>query len=112
MFEPEPGVKCNVDDMFRCYAENYLSDFPDFKWGGYIVMNVFEMKYNNNASGEPLYQFVASKVNDDLLKHIHEYIQTNPMHGYHTHIHYSINGENEQALVNQPGTPYLRGEGI
>ena len=31
MFEPEPGVVCNVNEMFRCYAENYLSDFEEFK---------------------------------------------------------------------------------
>jgi len=55
MFEPKPGVMCNVNEMFRCYAENYLSDYPEFEWAGYIVMNVFDMKYNNNAAGEPLY---------------------------------------------------------
>lgn len=112
MFEPEPKVKCNVDAMFRCYAENYLSDYPEFQWGGYIVMNVFEMKYNDNAAGEPLYQFVATNVNEEFFKNIQEYIQNNPMHGYYTHIHYSSKGENEQALIYQEGTPYTRGEGI
>ena len=84
--------------MFKCYAENYLSDFPNFKWAGYIVMNVFEMKYNNNAAGEPLYQFIATDATDVLLTQIKEYVKTNPMHGYYTHIHYSINGENEKVL--------------
>jgi hypothetical protein len=111
MFEPEPGVKCNVDKMFRCYAENYLSDYPEFEWGGYIVMNVFDMKYNDGASGEPLYQFVATDVSADTLKKISSYVSNNPMHGYHSHIHYSINSENEQAL-NYMGTPYTQGEGI
>ena len=72
MFEPKPGVVCNVNEMFRCYAENYLSDYPEFVWGGYIVMNVFDMKYNDGATGEPLYQFVASDVTDALLKQIKE----------------------------------------
>ena len=111
MFEPEPGVKCNVDKMFRCYAENYLSDFPEFNWGGFIMMNVVEHKYTKTLNGEPFYQFVASDVSDDLLKQIGEYVKANPMYGYHTHIHYSVNGENEQAL-NYEGTPYTRGEGI
>jgi hypothetical protein len=111
MFEPKPGVVCNVNEMFRCYAENYLSDYPEFVWGGYIVMDVKEMRYNNSASGEPLYQFVASDATDVLLKQIQEYILKNPMHGYYTHIHYSINGENEKILYYE-GTPYLRGEGI
>jgi len=111
MFEPKPGVVCNVNEMFRCYAENYLSDYPEFKWGGYIVMDVKEMKYNNSASGEPLYQFVASNVKDTLLMQIKDYTNTNPMHGYHAHIHYSVNGANEQA-VSSTGTPYTLGEGI
>ena len=95
MFEPEPGVKCNVDKMFRCYAENYLSDFPEFQWGGFIMMNVLEHKYTKTLNGEPFYQFVASNVSDSLLAQISEYVKANPMHGYHTHIHYSVNGENE-----------------
>ena len=95
MFEPEPGVKCNVDKMFRCYAENYLSDFPKFQWGGFIMMNVLEHKYTKTLNGEPFYQFVASNVSDSLLAQISEYVKANPMHGYHTHIHYSVNGENE-----------------
>ena len=111
MFEPEPGVKCNVDKMFRCYAENYLSDFHEFHWGGFIMMNVVEHKYTKTLNGEPFYQFVASDVSDDLLKQIGEYVKANPMYGYYTHIHYSVNGENERAL-NYEGTPYTRGEGI
>jgi hypothetical protein len=111
MFEPKPGVVCNVNEMFRCYAENYLSDYPEFEWGGYIVMDVKEMRYNNSASGEPLYQFVASNVKDTLLMQIKDYTDTNPMYGYHTHIHYSVNGANEQA-VGSTGTPYTLGEGI
>jgi len=95
MFEPEPGVKCNVDKMFRCYAENYLSDFPEFQWGGFIMMNVLEHKYTKTLNGEPFYQFVASNVSDSLLGQISEYVKANPMHGYYTHIHYSVNGENE-----------------
>jgi hypothetical protein len=98
MFEPKPGVVCNVNEMFRCYAENYLSDFEEFKWGGYIVMNVFDMKYNNNAAGEPLYQFVATETTDVLLTQIKEYVKNNPMHGYHTHIHAGMPGKNEQKV--------------
>jgi hypothetical protein len=111
MFEPKPGVVCNVNEMFRCYAENYLSDYPEFKWGGYIVMDVKEMKYNDSASGEPLYQFLAVDATDVLLKQIQDYISRNPIHGYHTHIHYSQNSENEKILYYE-GTPYTRGEGI
>lgn len=96
MFEPNPGVVCNVNEMFRCYAENYLIDFPQFEWGGYIVMNVFDMKYNKNAAGEPLYQFVASDATDVLLAQVKEYIKKNPMHGYHTHIQVGLPNQNEQ----------------
>ena len=98
MFEPKPGVQCNVNEMFRCYAENYLSDFPQFVWGGYIVMDVKEHKYSMNAAGEPFYQFVATDVTDELLTQVKEYVKTNPMHGYHTHMHVGMPNENEQAV--------------
>ena len=99
MFEPEPEVNCNVNEMFKCYAENYLSDYPQFEWAGYIVMNVFEMKHNNSAAGEPLYQFIAKDSTDELLTNIKEYVKTNPMHGYYTHIHVGMPGKNEEAVV-------------
>ena len=99
LFEPEPGVKCNVDQMFKCYAENYLSDFPQFKFGGFIMMNVMDHKFTKSASGEPFYQFIAEDGTDVLLKQILDYVKINPMHGYHIHVHYSENGENERAVA-------------
>ena len=96
MFEPEPGVKCNVDKMFRCYAENYLSDYPAFKWGGFIMMNVLEHKYTKTLNGEPFYQYVASETSLSFLVTISDYIRKNPMHGYYVHIHYSVDGQNEK----------------
>lgn len=98
MFEPKPGVKCNVNEMFRCYAENYLSDYPEFEWGGYIVMDSKDYKFSDKAANEPLYQFLAVDTTDVLLKQITDYVATNPMHGYHTHIHVGIPNENEQAI--------------
>lgn len=98
MFEPNPGVMCNVNEMFRCYAENYLSDYPEFEWGGYIVMNVFDMKYNKNASGEPLYQFLATNCGEETLNNILNYVKTNPMHGYHTHVQMGLPNENEKVI--------------
>lgn len=99
MFEPKPGVMCNVNEMFRCYAENYLSDYPEFEWGGYIVMNVFDMKYNDGVAGEPLYQFLATDATDLLLTQIKEYVKTNPMHGYYAHIHVGMPNENEKVVA-------------
>ena len=95
MFEPEPGVNCNVNEMFKCYAENYLSDFPQFGWAGYIVMDNFEKKY---GKAEPVYQFLATDVDDNLLEEIKSYVSINPMHGYHTHIHIGLPNENEKAV--------------
>ena len=99
MFEPEPGVKCNVDKMFKYYADNYLSDFPEFKFGGYIILNTLEHKHNKSISGEPFYQFIATNVPKQLLDKISHYVKINAMEGYHTHIHFSENGENEKALA-------------
>ena len=99
MFEPEPGVKCNVDKMFQYYAENYLSDFPEFKWGGYIMLNTLEHKYTKTISGEPFYQFIAINVSQHLLDKICHYVKINPMEGYHTHIHFGVKGENEKAVA-------------
>lgn len=99
MFEPKPGVNCNVNEMFRSYAENYLSDFPKFKWGGYLVMDAKDYKYSNNAANEPLYQFLATDADDLLLQEIVEYTKTNPMHGYHTHIAIGKPNQNEELLA-------------
>jgi len=99
MFEPEPGVKCNVDKMFECYAENYLSDFPQFQFGGYIMLNIQEHKFTKWASGQPFYQLITEDGSDELLKQLQEYVNINPMHGYYIHIHVSVNGENERAVA-------------
>jgi hypothetical protein len=98
MFEPYPKVKCNVNEMFRCYAENYLSDYPEFKWGGYIVMDAKDYKFSDNAANEPLYQFLATDATDVLLKQIQDYVTINPMHGYHTHISIGTDGTNEELV--------------
>ena len=98
MFEPEPGVKCNVDSMFKYYAENYLSDFPQFKFGGYIMLNTMEHKHNTSISGEPFYQFIATDVSKQLLDQVMHYVKINPMEGYHTHVHVKEVNENEKAV--------------
>ena len=95
MFEPHPDVNCNVNEMFRCYGENYLSDFPDFKWAGFGVMNRLDTRYDR---GEPLYQFLATDATDLMLRQIQEYVKHNPMHGYITHIFVGLNGENEKLI--------------
>ena len=99
MFEPKPGVKCNVDKMFQYYGENYLSDFPEFSFGGYIILNTLEHKHNTSLSGEPFYQFIANKVTKELLDKVCHYVKINPMEGYHVHVHYSEKGENEKAVA-------------
>ncbi len=99
MFEPKPGVKCNVDKMFQYYAENYLSDFPELKFGGYIMLNTLEHKHNDSISGEPFYQFVATSVSKQFLDKISHYVKTNPIEGYSTHIHFQENGENEKIYT-------------
>lgn len=95
MFEPHPEVNCNVNEMFRCYAENYLSDFPEFEWAGFGIMNASDTKYDRR---EPFYQFLAIDTTDVLLKQIQDYINTNPMHGYYTHIVVGMEGEHEEIL--------------
>ena len=98
MFEPKPGVVCNVNEMFRCYAENYLSDYPEFEWGGYIVTDARNYKYSESAANEPMYQFLATDTTDVLLKQVIDYIKRNPMHGYHTHIQVGMPNEDEKAI--------------
>ena len=95
MFEPHKNVKCNVDEMFQCYGENYLSDYPKFEWGGYISIDAKKSLYGNS---EPLYQFLTHDGTDEDLSNLKEYVKINPMHGYHTHIAISKNGENEEIL--------------
>lgn len=98
MFEPKPGVKCNVDKMFKYYAENYLSDYPQFEFGGFIMLDVMKHQYTKSASGEPFYQFIASNCSKQLLDKLMHYVKINPMEGYHVHVHFQQNGENEQPV--------------
>lgn len=109
MFEPHPAVNCNVNEMFRCYGENYLSDFPEFEWAGFGIMNASDTLYDR---GEPFYQFLATDATDVLLKQIQDYVTINPIHGYHTHISVGYPNMNEELIKNNNGTPYTRGEGI
>ena len=109
MFEPHPAVNCNVNEMFRCYGENYLSDFPEFEWAGFGIMNASDTLYDK---GEPFYQFLATDATDVLLKQIQDYVTINPIHGYHTHISVGYPNMNEELIKNNNGTPYTRGEGI
>jgi len=95
MFEPHDDVNCNVDRMFQCYGENYLSDYDKFEWAGYSIMNADDTKYQR---GEPLYSFQA-EVDDELyLNAIYDYVHKNPMHGYHTHIQVHRPGENPKLV--------------
>ena len=95
MFEPHPEVNCNVNEMFRCYGENYLSDYPEFEWAGFGIMNASDTKYGR---GEPFYQFLAINITDVLLKNLQRYIKINPMHGYYTHIFVGYPNANEEKI--------------
>ena len=95
IFEPQPNVNVNHDRMFEYYSENYLSDF-DTTWGGTIVMDAFEKKYFRL---EPCYQrYIPSKQGTkEMLDKLTDYLNTNPMAGYHTHV-YMSDGGNEQKI--------------
>ena len=113
IFEPEPNVNVNHDDMFKFYSENYLSDF-DTIWGGYIVMNNFDKKHYRL---EPCYQryIESSRGDHETLNKIMEYIKTNPMAGYTIHIYANPNGGNEVKIDTDKDNyenPYTAGEGI
>lgn len=95
MFEPHPGVNCNVDEMFRCYGENYLSDYPEFEWAGFGLVNASDTRYDRR---EPFYQFLATDCADVLLKNIQDYVKLNPIYGYYTHIFVGEEGKNEEKI--------------
>ena len=93
IFEPDPDVNVNHDKMFDYYSENYLSAF-DTVWGGGIVMDNFEKKHFKQ---EPCYQryIESSRGDQETLNKIMEYVQSNPMAGYTTHIYANPEGGNE-----------------
>jgi len=95
IFEPEPNVNVNHDRMFEFYSENYLSDFNTI-WGGTIVMDNFVKKHYRQ---EPCYQrYVPSQQGtQEILDNILDYLNTNPMAGYYTHV-YMSDGGNEQKI--------------
>jgi hypothetical protein len=53
------------------------------EWGGFIVLDANETLYEHK---EPLYQFLIHEGNDNILGELLRYLQSNPMHGYHTHV--------------------------
>ena len=97
IFEPEPDVNINHDRMFEFYSENYLSDF-NTKWGGTIVMDNFVKKHYRQ---EPCYQRYIESLKGDhkTLNKIIEYVQSNPMAGYVTHIYANPEGGNENKIL-------------
>lgn len=96
VFEPEKNVNVNHDEMFRFYSKNYLSDFKT-TWGGYIVIDNFSKKYYRQ---EPCYQryIPGAEGTQETLDKILEYVKTNPMAGYTTHIYANPEGGNEIKL--------------
>ena len=94
VFEPHSEVNINNNQTFRHYGENYLSDFP-IEWGGFIFLDSYETLYERK---EPLYQFLIHEGNENILGDLLKYLQTNPMHGYHTHVLVNKNNQKEVAV--------------
>lgn len=100
VFEPQKNVNVNHDEMFKFYSENYLSDF-DTEWGGYITISSSEMVHSDTIAVQPCYQryVKSSKGDQTTLNKIMEYIGSNPMAGYTTHIYANPEGGNEVKII-------------
>lgn len=83
-FEPKLRVNVNHDDMFRHYAENYLSGF-DIEWGGIIAADATRKV---EGKFEPLYQYLIWEASEVCRNYLLEYLERNPMCGYYVHVYY------------------------
>lgn len=89
-FEPHKQMKINDGDIFKYYAENYLSDF-NATFGNYIAMNVMDKVHGRL---EPVWQFIMSDTTEKEERRLIKYITDNPMNGYHIHIYKKTPNEN------------------
>lgn len=83
MFEPTPSVVINNKETFRHLADNYLSDFDNVRFGGYISMDATK-KYIFKL--EPVWQYIIGVADDNKKDAIVSYICRNPLAGYYVYI--------------------------
>jgi len=81
----ENKEKVNVDDaaMMRHYSESYLADFSP-EWAGFIMLPHNETK---RGTMEPVWQVLIRNATDRTEHDLIDYLQRNPMAGYHVHVY-------------------------
>ena len=89
-FEPRSGTNVNHNEMFKHYASSWLDGF-DAEWGGAISMNRLE-KVGNVM--EPVYQFILRNPSQACKDYLEEYVDRNPLYGYHVHMYTQHHNQN------------------
>lgn len=93
-FEHKAGVNIDSADVFRHYTENYLNGF-DVKWGGSI-----SVPHSDTKTGpmEPLWQYLIHDASIACRDYLNEYLDRNPMAGYHVHVYETQHGQNDRKI--------------
>ena len=94
-FENKAGVTIDDRDVFRHYAENYLSGF-EIEWAGTISVSHVDKKTYNK---EPLWQYKINNASPACRDYLCEYIARNPMCGYFVHIYQTERGQPEAKIL-------------
>ncbi|WP_339632227.1 hypothetical protein [uncultured Sneathiella sp.] len=93
-FENKAGVNIDEADVFRHYAENYLSGF-DVKWAGSVSVPHVDTK---TRPMEPLWQYLISDASTACRDYLIEYLDRNPMAGYFVHVYEFESGTGDQKI--------------
>ncbi|MFQ5970838.1 MAG: hypothetical protein ACE5Q3_00810 [Alphaproteobacteria bacterium] len=93
-FENKTGVNIDRADVFRHYAENYLSGF-EIAWAGSIAVSRGD---KNTDTMEPLWQYLIRDASEACRDYLTEYLGRNPMCGYYVHVFEKHRGLNEAKI--------------
>ena len=93
-FENKAGVNIDDTDVFRHYAENYLSGF-DVQWAGDVSIAHTQRK---TANLQPLWQYRIDQASTACRDYLCEYLTRNPMAGYYVHVFETGDGRNDRKI--------------
>lgn len=90
-FENKAGVNIDESEVFRHYAENYLSGF-EIEWAGTVSVPHHQVL---TGAMEPLWQYRIEDASVACRDYLCEYLERNPMAGYYVHIFECHKGQND-----------------
>ncbi len=93
-FENKAGIKIDEASVFRHYAENYLAGFQ-VEWAGSISI---PHRDTQTSQMEPLWQYLIRDASIACRDYLIEYLNRNPMAGYHVHLYEMSKGQRDHKI--------------